>query len=305
MVVHKVPTGNSRDRSVVSLPAMSGAGRMRDQLDRSARRWFVASVIIGAVLAIFFHALVGSFVVSINELSYGVLGRTLGAEVVASAWALLAFAGSALVFARYHSMIPGTGLWKGIRYGSAVGIIWLVGMLEGVALFGNPLLNEFLIGLSDAIPVMVMSILLGVFVFRSTSSTENVAGKPGQLQATGALLLIALVYVAVRYLGYVGGIIGSGHVERPVLTFVWTALMGLSVGVAFLLLLNAVLSESTTRSAARFGLGIFGVNWFVFMVFIPMLFEGVFVDVMTRVSLDIGAVVLGCYLALRFWYREG
>jgi hypothetical protein len=277
-------------------------GQSRSEgLNRSARVWIAASVVFGAVLAIALHAVVGSFVVVANELSFGVLGRTLGAEVVASFWALLAFSGSAYVFYRYHTTINGAGVWKGLRYGSAIALLWLVGMLEGVALFGNPIHAEFLVGLSDAVPVLIMSILLGVFVFRSGSVATELST---HIRPVPALITIAVVFLAGRYLGYISGIIGTGHSEYPVATFVWTLLMGMSVGVMFLLLGNATFTSSTIRSAARFGFWIFGVNWIVFMAFIPLLFEGVVVDVMVRVSLDIVVVMLGCYTALRLWNRS-
>jgi hypothetical protein len=288
------------DASIHSVGEVPSTGERRERLTRSAAVWMTASVIIGAVLAILLHAIVGSFVVVANELSFGVLGRTLGAEVVASIWALLAFSGSAYVFYRYHTTIRGAGMWKGLRYGSAIALLWLVGMLEGVALFGNPIHAEFLVGLSDAVPVLIMSILLGVFVFRS-GTVEFI--ESGRLRAVPALLTITLVFLAGRYLGYVSGIIGTGHSEYPVQTFVWTMLMGLSAGVAFLLLWHATLKSTKFRSAAEFGFWIFGVNWIVFMAFIPMLFEGVIVDIMVRVSLDIVVVILGCYAALRWWKR--
>jgi hypothetical protein len=258
-------------------------------------------VVIGAVLAIALHAIVGSFVVVADELNFGVLGRTLGAEVVASFWALLAFSGSAYVFYRYHMTIRGTGLWKGLRYGSAIALLWLVGMLEGVALFGNPIHVEFLVGLSDAVPVLIMSILLGVFVFHTGSSATGLSSR---IRPVPVLITIAVVFLTGRYIGYVSGMIGTGHSEYPVEAFVWTLLMGLSVGVAFLLLGNATYMSSTIRSAAGFGFWIFGVNWIVFMAFIPLLFEGVIVDIIARVSLDIVVVILGGYVALKLWHRS-
>ncbi len=278
MTGDKVISNGSREPAVGPSGEISGTIRRQNGLNRSEKVWFAASVLIGAVLAIVLHAIVGSIVVVADELSFGVLGRAFGAEVVASVWALLAFSGSAYVFYRYRTTIPGNGVWKGLRYGSAIAFLWLVGMLEGVVLFGNPIHAEFLVGLSDAVPVLIMSVLLAVFVFRS-DTVEFV--QSDRLRAVPVLLTISLVFLAARYLGYASGIIGSGHSEYPVATFLWTLLMGISVGVVFLLLWNATLSSSTVRSAAGFGIWVFGVNWLVFMAFIPMLFEGVFVDIMT------------------------
>jgi hypothetical protein len=45
-------------------------------------------------------------------------------------------------------------------------------MLEGVSLFGNPVINEFVVGLSDAIPVLLMGILLSLFVIKKAKNNE-------------------------------------------------------------------------------------------------------------------------------------
>jgi hypothetical protein len=289
------------DRTLPPATGVANADLPQSRLTRSARIWFVVAVVIGAVLAIVLHAVVGSIVVVASELSFGVFGRTLGPEIVASIWALLAFAASAYVFYRYHTRIRGAGVWKGLRYGSAIALLWLVGMLEGVALFGNPIHAEFLVGLSDAVPVLIMSILLGVYVLRSDSV---VAGQSRRIRLAPAIATIAVVLLVGRYVGYTSGLIGSGHAEFPIQTLVWTLLMGLSAGVAFGLLWEAVDELSIMRTVVRFGFWIFGVNWFVFMIFIPMLFEGVFVDVIARVSLDILMVIIGCYLALWLWQHD-
>lgn len=63
---------------------------------------------------------------------------------------------------------------KGLRYGTAIALIWLFAMLEGMSLFGNPIINEFIVGLSDAIPVFVLSILLSKLQIESESDRPAV-----------------------------------------------------------------------------------------------------------------------------------
>lgn len=81
--------------------------------------------------------------------NYSSLAKLLGTEVTATLWALFAFSGVAYVFYRFQNTIPGVGFTKGLRYGSAIALLWLFVMLEGVSLFSNPLINEFVVGLSD------------------------------------------------------------------------------------------------------------------------------------------------------------
>jgi hypothetical protein len=51
------------------------------------------------------------------------------------------------------------------------------------------------------------------------------------------------------------------------------------------------------RGAVTFGLLIFGVNWAVFLVFMPFLFSGFLVDVLSRIAIDVFLVTFGCYLS--------
>ena len=227
--------------------------------------------------------------------NYSKLAEFLGTEITAVLWALLAFSSAAYVFYRFQDSVPGVGLKKGLRYGSAIALLWLFAMLEGVAIFGNPLINEFVVGLSDAIPVLLMSVLLGLFIVKNVRNTG-----PESLNFNQKLLTICVfsgIFTLGRYAAYFTGIIQSGHQTSPVVTFIWTLLMGACIGVVYVLLGRTGKTLSLKRRAATFGLLIFGVNWAVFLVFMPFLFTGFLTDVLSRIVIDISLVTVGCYLA--------
>jgi hypothetical protein len=286
----------STEGSRRSISFDSGGFPAPPQLSVSSKVKLCAIVLVGAVLAILLHVVAAQIVSVPQRLDYSVLGAAFGAEVLASIWALLAFSSAADVFHRVQHEISGDGLARGIRYGSAIALLWLMGMLEGVALFGNPWISEFVIGLSDAIPVLIMAVLLGIIVYR-TPDVHHARGFVSVHPAIG-LGVITLSFLGVRYSAYLLGIIDSGHGSYPVETLLWTLMMGLSIGVAYLLVEQRRITKPTPASAVRFGVVVFGANWFAFLIFIPMLFEGALLDILLRTVLDTAVVTLACLALL-------
>jgi hypothetical protein len=191
-------------------------------------------------------------------------------------------------------VIPAEGIKKGLRYGSAIALIWLFAMLEGVSLFGNPLINEFMVGLSDAIPVFLMGILLSLV---KTEETENIAVKPFTLGLKiKALCVFTGIFLIGRYIAYFTGVIQAGYQTSPLYTFSWTLLMGACIGTVCILLGNSKNPMLLEHNSLKFGLLVFGINWAVFLAFMPLLFSGYLVDVLFRITIDILLVTIAYYL---------
>jgi len=79
--------------------------------------------------------------------------------------------------------------------------------------------------------------------------------------------------------------------------------MGIHIGILGIIVGQAARTSSLNRSAVRFGLGIFGINWGVFLVFMPLMFDGYLIDVLRRLTLDVLLVTGGYYLADRWGLR--
>ncbi|MEA5058474.1 MAG: hypothetical protein VB049_00325 [Candidatus Pelethousia sp.] len=228
--------------------------------------------------------------------NYSIVAKSFGMEVTVSLWALLSFSGAAYVYGRIRDRIPGEGVKKGLRYGAGIALLWLFAMLEGVSLFGNPIINEFVVGLCDAIPVFIMGILLSLL--KVESGERDAAAKPFSFgQKLAAVAIFAGVFLLGRYAAYFLGVIQSGYQTSPVYTWIWTLLMGACMGAVYILLGNAADSWCLGRSAAKFGLLIFGVNWATFLLFMPFVFSGYLTDVLARIMIDTLLVTIGYYLA--------
>jgi hypothetical protein len=172
----------------------------------------------------------------------------------------------------------------------------MLAMLEGVPLFGNPFVNEFVVGLSDAIPVFVISVLLSTLQTSKGERNPSAAFSLGQ--TIKAVSIFTGIFFAGRYIGYYSGIIQSGIQARPLSTLIWTILMGLFIGVVFVLLGNNNIGRSLKHGAVRFGLFVFGLNWAVFLLFMPLLFNGYITDAVLRIIIDVTLVIIASYFTI-------
>ena len=251
-------------------------------------------ILICVVIDIALHLLTSKYSTMPKFPNYSKLAGQIGTEVTVTLWALFAFSSAAYVFFRAQDSIVGVGINKGIRYGSAIALLWLFAMMEGVSLFGNSIINEFIVGLSDAIPILLMGILLSLL---EAKRGDNVPSEPLSFsQKISAVLIFSLIFSCVRYLAYFTQVIKSGYQTSPFNTFLWTILMGACIGEVCILFGNTGNNLSLERRAVKFGVLIFGFNWAAFLIFMPLLFSGYLIDVLIRIVLDILIATIGYYL---------
>jgi hypothetical protein len=263
----------------------------------------IVSIILFCVLLdLFLHMLTSPFSTMPLNPELSCVANILGMESTASLWALLAFSVATYVFFHSKDTLPGNGVRKGLRYGSSVALIWILAMLEGVSLFGNPLSKELVVGLSDAIPVFLLGILVSLVKTEKASGNDSPSFHPNQKHKI--ISLFAVIFWAGRYLAYSMGVITSGIHDKPLATFAWTVLMGAAIGTSFLLLDDGRNGKSVKNRAGEFAFLIFGMNWGVFLVFMPLMFSGYLADVLFRIVLDTTLVMIASCLAIHLKSRH-
>ncbi|MFD3449900.1 hypothetical protein ACFDTO_35575 [Microbacteriaceae bacterium 4G12] len=257
---------------------------------------YISIVIFCASLDMMLHGITSNISPFPKEENFSFLVKTIGAVGAATVWVLVAFSSVAYVFYKCEDKILGIKSGKGLRYGSAIGLLWLWGMLENISLSGTSLMHEGVMGICDAIPVILMGLLLGKY----TSEKIFVRQKNKSFKGINIYLPISIftiTFLVGRYFFYFTKIIDSGYETRPFLTFIWTLLMGVCIGITYLLLGEAIRSQSRILSAIKFGVVIFGINWFAFLVFAPIIFSGALIDTLLRLGIDILLVSLSYYLS--------
>ena len=256
----------------------------------------ISILLLCVLLDIFLHILTSSFGTMPDNPDLGFAATIMGIGTTASLWALLAFSVATFVYWRIRDRILGEGVGKGLRYGAAVALLWFLAMLEGVPLFGNPIIKEIIVGLSDAIPVLLLGVLLGLVTPKTNSGNYTEALCPHQ--KCKVILLFTVFFSTGKYLAYSTGMIKSGIHGMPIETLVWTILMGIAIGASFVLLENNLNGTSLKHKVWRFSFFIFGMNWAVFLIFMPLMFSGYLADVLFRIVLDTIFVMIASCLAI-------
>lgn len=254
---------------------------------------YIFIVFFSIILAITLHAMASNYSTTPKVANWSFFVEFLGLSLTLILWYSIAFGSIAFIFYRFEDRLPGVGSIKGLRYGISIGILWLWGMIEGVSLSGNLLINEFLTGICDAIPILLMGLLLGNF----TTKENNIENTVSSNRRFLSIFIFSTVFLVGRYLCYFTNIIKSGYQSSPYFTFIWTLLMGACIGVTYLLLGKVTKSSSTFLSATKFGIIIFGVNWTVFIIFIPFIFKGTLIGSIIRIVSDILLVILSYYIS--------
>jgi len=244
----------------------------------------------------FFHIMASNYSTTPKVADWSFCVIVLGLPLTLVVWYFIAFGSIAFTFYMFEDKLPGVKSGKGLRYGMAIGILWLWGMLEGVSLSGNPLINEFFTGICDAIPIILMGLLLGIFTTK-TNNIENTKKSFSLKKILLSVFIFSTIFLVGRYFFYYTNIMKSGYQLSPYFTFIWTLLMGTCTGVTYLLLGQATQSSSAILSAIKFGIIIFGINWLAFVVFIPFVFKGTLIDSIIRIIVDTLLVSLSCYIS--------
>ncbi|WP_297428046.1 hypothetical protein [Clostridium sp.] len=259
---------------------------------------YILIVILGSIFDIFVHMMNPSDGNTPNKITGSFLTKTLGFELTAVIYFLITFGVLVYVFHRYKDKISGTRVAKGLKYGTAIGILWLWGMLEGPTLWGTTPKFELFMGICDFVPILVIGLLLGRFIARTDSEKDSC-----RENLFIPLLIFSIVFLIGRYLLYYTKIITSGYNKMPFYTFFWTLLMGTCIGISYLLLRKVTKSSSILKSAIKFGIIIFGLNWGMYLIFMPFVFNMrlafnmSLMDTIMRIIGDIVWVILSYYFS--------
>lgn len=225
---------------------------------------------------------------------FSIIAKTIGMPLTSFLYFVFAYGCISYVFYRYENRLSGTPFQKGLVFGVATGIIWLWGMLENISLFGTRLIDEFMTGLSDFLPIVLLCLMIAMFCFKKEKNIQMM----NRLKHKSILiptLIFSVIFCIGRYLSYTTNLLLSGYRERPYLTLIWTLGMGVIIAFTRHLLRDSIVSGSAIKNALIFGITIFGVNWFVFNAFIPFFLDVSIFEMIIRVCIDIVLVILCCF----------
>lgn len=215
---------------------------------------------------------------------------------------LLTFGLLEVVFVLIQDRLPGTRTKKGLTFGLLFGVMWSVYLLEPVPhIEGLPLFEVLAYPLVDGITIVSLGALLGRF-----AGTGSKGHKRVRISSSYAVLLaIPILFIAGRILSYNIFHIYSSYAARQFDTILWAAATGLWIGVMYLLLRPGIPAKSPFLKAIYFSVIIYGIDYFLFNLFMPLVFDyriwpiGTllsYADLFVRASMDVLSVAAGVYI---------
>jgi hypothetical protein len=203
---------------------------------------------------------------------------------------IVTFAALAAVFVLIQKNLPGSKLSKGLLYGISFAGLWLIGFIEMCTVWGTSFATEVTNWLPDGVPIILMSVLLGIY----TATDSDPAPSNKMKGKVTPVLVIAAFYFVGRYFAY--WVVGTDAGPDPLVTFLWTLAMAVWMGIMYAALGSGSRGQTTTTRALWFGLVVLGIDWFIFHLFMLIFYKMPVLDLIIRPGLDVLFVVLGVYV---------
>lgn len=267
-------------------------------------------VLMSAIIAILVHALLPSPGATLSVDAFdGILVQKFGFPVVASFYFIILYLHIFIVIRMVSpkSTIPRSQM--GIRFGLSFGCMYLAGMQE-VMVSASPcdtygidfVLYQFFMGLGDAIPVILFSVLVCGFAKIDIGSQKtNLPNK--KRENIIIFVVISLLFFIERIVGYYVGYIDNELQEYPIPVLIWTLTFGMVMGGIYLFLSPIYEDMKGNTKDIQLLVWSVGVNWIWFNCFIGLILKGAFLKMILRGGLDILVITIGC-MVTRYFFRS-
>ncbi len=266
------------------------------------RQWLTLSLIV--LLTTVFRLIAQGFMPAGNDNLFprSAIAQAGLIPVAFTLFGLLTYGLLAIVFILIQDRLPGTKMMKGLMFGLLFGGMWIVYLLEPLPhVEGLPLIDLMAYPAADGITLVLEGLLMGRFIAKD-------AKEYGTLRISSNIVIIAsmpIVFLAGRLLCYNIFHIYSSYATRPFVTMIWAAATGIWIGIMYNFFRPGISEKSPPAKAAYFGLIIFGIDYIMFNLFIPLVFKyqispvGEFLsyaDLFLRAAMDILSVIAGVYI---------
>lgn len=199
---------------------------------------------------------------------------------------------------------------NGLIFGLLIGIIWLYGMFEAGILKNTSQYKELLFGISEAIPIVILGLLIAYALRKEmiTSHKEIISDRNSISLNITKVIIIALMYLLFRYVSYVFINIESQYINKPIATFIWTFGNGFLIGLLYVSMNKWISSKKDIGKAVIFGIVVFGVDWLLYNLFVPVFFNVSLLELIRsfvlRSIIDVIGVYIGVYISITYEHKK-
>jgi hypothetical protein len=265
------------------------------------------TIFCSATFAIIVHAIVPANV-DVGKFD-GVLVKLFGFPIIAVSYFLILYIQCTIAVRYICKRTKVSNMQTGIRFGLSFALIYLFAMQE-VLVKSSPFTKygiefiryQFFMGLGDAIPVVVLCIVIALFTMKNDTKVVLVPNIK-KLESIYAIIIITVIFLIERTIGYKTGIIYSDCYKYAVPTYAWTVLFGMVLGCIYVILYPVLLSERKQIQVPIRLILIIGINWIIFNSFIGLIFKGAMPQALLRGSLDVIGLFIASNIIGRFVFK--
>jgi hypothetical protein len=244
-------------------------------------------IIVSAVIAIILHAALPAQVD--ESLLDGLLVKEYGFPLVAIAYFLVLFTHCTAVLILNRDKLISSFLKSKINFGLSFSLMYVTGMQE-IVLGASPYTQwgasfvyyQLLMGIGDAIPAIILCILIGK-IFFSRRKNDCITKEK---QPVFTVLLFIVLTGTIRLIASYSGVIESDILDYSIPVAIWGYFLGFAFGVVYLLV------ESTTIHKAKTMLLGIGMNWMIFNSFIGLVRKDAMTDALLRSAIDVASIYI-------------
>lgn len=250
-------------------------------------------IIVSALIAIILHAVLPA---KVDEtLLDGWLVKKYSFPVVAIAYFIFLFTHCTVVLILNRNKLICSNLKAEINFGLSFSLIYMIGMQE-IVLGASPytqwgtdfIYYQLLMGVGDAIPVIILCLLIGKLFFNGQKNGD-IAKRKAIFTVLSFIMLIGTIRLIVSYCGA----IKTDILDYPVPVAMWGYILGFIFGIVYILV------ERTTLVKIRTILLGFGLNWMIFNSFIGLIMKDTMADALLRSVIDLISIFIAIGLVVR------
>jgi hypothetical protein len=176
-----------------------------------------------------------------------------------------------------------------------LGLLWFIGFFE--AIFSEETYLDLLIlAIGDSIPAFLLVFLIAKYSINihDDFKTEGKLHENDIKYRIISVFAITISFTIVRLIGYYIINMKSRIDDMAVGIFIWTVLMGLLIGLEYIMYQKMDCNGLWIHRVFRFVIILFGINWIIFNLFVPLLLNEPYMEFIGyRGILDIVSVFVG------------
>jgi len=267
------------------------------------------AILLAVVFAIILHANMPGEV-NIEDFD-SVFVKLFGFPLVAIFYFVILFIHCVIVMRYYGKQSDMPRLQIGVRFGLVFASLYMIGMQE-IVVEGSPFKEwgfafvryQFFMGLADAIPVLLLCIIVAYFTLGKRNTIVSKKLLTGK-EKIKIITLISIAFLIVRAIGYETGIIANNCDIYPIECYMWTIMFGIILGSSYIVLYPVFYNEKN-KIVMSFKLVVLtiGLNWMIFNSFIGLIFSNVLFQMILRSVLDIVGFFLVSIVINRYIIRS-